>query len=215
MGALAPITITRVSFAMLHWSPVTNCVVAHAHGRYSHGCGSPRALGAREPSRHIRKAIVCHSHARGFTLVEILVVIAIVGIMLTLVRVNLSSDPLRILNNETQLIARLIEAARDEAITRGRPLAWSVKDGRIVFWQRGREKPDQWVDLVDNDVRPQKLDAELVDLKIAGSRADLDSLLILTPDGVQPSFEARFRVGQYQAAVEGDVLGQIHSSAIP
>lgn len=154
-------------------------------------------------------------YVRGFTLVEMLVVIAIVGVMLTLIRVNLSSDPLRILRDEADRIALLIEAARDEAITRGQPLAWSVKDGAIVFWQRDREKPGEWVKLVDNDVRPRKLDAELVDLKIAESRADLDSLLILTPDGVQPTFEARFRVGEYQAALVGDVLGQIHRSAIP
>lgn len=151
----------------------------------------------------------------GFTLVEILVVIAIVGIMLTLIRVNLDSDPLRIVRNETERIALLIEAARDEAITRGQPLAWSVKEGAIVFWQRDRKKRDQWIDLSDSDIRPRKLAAELVDLKIADARADLDSLLILTPDGVQPSFEARFRVGEYQSAVVGDVLGQVHSTAVP
>lgn len=200
---------------MFDGSRITGCLVTHPCDGDGYGCGELRALGARDPSRDIRKSIGCHTNARGFTLMEILVVIAIVGIMLTLIRVNLSSDPLRILNNETEFIARLIEAARDEAITRGQPLAWSVKDGAIVFWQRDREKPDRWVDLVDNDVRPQKLDAELVDLKIAESGADLDSLLILTPDGVQPSFEARFRVGEYQAAVVGDVLGQIHSSAVP
>lgn len=151
----------------------------------------------------------------GFTLVEILVVIAIVGIMLTLIRVNLDSDPSRIVRNETERIALLIEAARDEAITRGQPLAWSVKEGAIVFWQRDREKRGQWIDLADSDIRRQRLDIELVDLKIADARADLDSLLILTPDGVQPSFEARFRIGEHQAAVVGDVLGQIHSTAIP
>lgn len=153
--------------------------------------------------------------ARGFTLVEILVVIAIVGTMLALIRVNLNSDPRRILNNETERITLLIEAARDEAITRGQPLAWSIKDRAIVFWQRDRKKPDQWIDLADGAMRPRKLEAELVDLKIAESRADLDSLLILMPDGVQPSFEARFRLGEHQTAVVGDVLGQIHSSAIP
>lgn len=200
-----------MGFAMFDGFRIRCCLAADRRS-YGYRHSSPRALGAL---KQVRKLRVCHTHARGFTVVEILVVITIVGIMLALIRVNLSSDPLRILNNETQRIARLIEAARDEAITRGQPLAWSVKDGAIVFWQRDRKKPDRWVDLVDNDVRPQKLDAELVDLKIAESRADLDSLLILTPDGVQPSFAARFRVGEYEAAVVGDVLGQIHSSAIP
>lgn len=200
---------------MFDGSRITDCFVAHSRHSDDYGCGLLRARGARNPSRHLRKLIACHTSPRGFTLVEMLVVIAIVGIMLTLIRVNLDSDPLRILNNETARIALLIEAARDEAITRGQPLAWSVKDGAIVFWQRDRENSNRWVDLVDNDVRPRKLETELVALKIAESRAELDSLLILTPDGVQPSFEARFRVGEFQAAVVGDVLGQIHSTAIP
>lgn len=152
---------------------------------------------------------------RGFTLVEILIVIVIVGIMLTLVRVNLGDDPQRLLRSETERIALLIEVARDEAITRGQPLAWSIKDGAMVFWQRDREKRDKWVDLVDPDIRPRPLNVELVDLKIANARAALDSKLLLAPDGIQPAFEARFRAGQYQAAVAGDVLGQIHSAAAP
>lgn len=151
----------------------------------------------------------------GFTLVEILVVIAIIGIMLTLVRVNLSADPQRVLQNETERIALMVEAARDEAITRGVPLAWSIDQGSLSFWQRDPKKRDQWIELADSDFRPQRLDVEIADLKIANSKAALDSKLLLAPDGIQPAFEARFRSGQYQASVAGDVLGQIHRSAIP
>lgn len=159
--------------------------------------------------------VVITPRLRGFTLVEILVVIAIVGIMLTLIRVNLADDPQRVLQNETERIALLIEAARDEAITRGQPLAWSIEDGTLAFWQRDPEKRDQWIDLADADFRPRPLAIEIVGLKIANAAAALNSKLVLAPDGVQPAFQADFRAGQYRASVAGDVLGQIQRAALP
>jgi general secretion pathway protein H len=62
--------------------------------------------------------------SRGFTLVELLVVIVIVGVTLSLVVVNFSRDDRQVLTDEAQRIAMLLEHAHDEAISSSRAFAW-------------------------------------------------------------------------------------------
>ena len=54
----------------------------------------------------------------GFTLVEVLVVMVLVGITLALIGLNLMPDDGRTVRNEAQRLALLLEQARDEAVAR-------------------------------------------------------------------------------------------------
>ena len=58
------------------------------------------------------------NHAHGFTLLELLVVLVIVGITLGTVAFNAMPDEQQILQNDAQRIALLLQLARDEAIVR-------------------------------------------------------------------------------------------------
>ena len=66
-----------------------------------------------------------HSVA-GFTLLELLVVLVIVGIMLGAVGLNAMPSDRQIVQNEAQRIALLLQLARDEAIVRNRPVAFEA-----------------------------------------------------------------------------------------
>lgn len=71
---------------------------------------------------------------RGFTLLELLVVLVIVGIMLGFVTLNALPSSRQALQNEAQRIALLLQLARDEAIVRNRPVAFEVDQYRYRFW---------------------------------------------------------------------------------
>jgi general secretion pathway protein H len=74
--------------------------------------------------------------SRGFTLLELLVVMVIVGITLGMVSLNAIPDERQVLQNDAQRIALLLQLARDEAIVRNRPIAFEAEADRYRFMLR-------------------------------------------------------------------------------
>ena len=74
--------------------------------------------------------------ASGFTLVEILVVMVIIGITLGLATLNAIPSPRQDLENEAKRLALLLQLARDEAIVRNRLVAFEANGERYRFMVR-------------------------------------------------------------------------------
>ena len=73
----------------------------------------------------------------GFTLVELLVVMVIIGITLGLATLNALPSPRQDLENEAKRIALLLQLARDEALVRHRLVAFEANGERYRFMVRG------------------------------------------------------------------------------
>ena len=86
---------------------------------------------------------------RGFTLLELLVVLVIAGIMLGVVSFNAMPGEQQVLQNDAQRIALLLQLARDEAIVRNRPIAFEAEPERYRFLIRDG---DQWQALTQEDL---------------------------------------------------------------
>lgn len=94
--------------------------------------------------------------AAGFTLVEIMVVMVIIGITLGLVSLNAIPSPQQHLQAEAKRIALLLQLARDEAIVRNRLVAFEAEQDRYRFLVRNE---NSWVPLSQDDMlreRPYK-----------------------------------------------------------
>ncbi len=87
-------------------------------------------------------AIAARRAARGFTLVELMVVMVIIGITLGLVSLNAIPSPQQHLQNEAQRLALLLQLARDEAIVRNRLVAFEADGERYRFLVRNETRWD-------------------------------------------------------------------------
>src|ERR1044071_9267522 len=78
---------------------------------------------------------------RGFTLLEVLVVVAITGIVIALAAVNLLPSDNEIARRESGNVALAIEGARDAAWFGGRPMSVTFDESGVHAW---RYAAGQW-----------------------------------------------------------------------
>jgi general secretion pathway protein H len=144
--------------------------------------------------------------SRGFTLLEILVVVAIVGIVSALAAVNLFPSDEEVARRESGLLALAIEGARDEAWFGGRPVALSIEETRVRQWRLTGERT--W----EPDLAREKALAE--GLRVTGLYVDGETLppgtrLVFLPDGFGVPFRIALELRGLTRAIEGDAAGAV------
>ncbi len=92
----------------------------------------------------------------GFTLVELLVVLVVMGISLGIVVVQLMPDDRATLREEAARLALLLENAGLEARSSGRSMAWSSDNTRYHFWHKNDY--NDWARIENDSIfRPRTL----------------------------------------------------------
>jgi general secretion pathway protein H len=147
------------------------------------------------------------ARARGFTLVELLVVMVIIGITLGLVSVNALPSPEQDLRKDAQRIALLLQLARDEAIVRDAPVAFEADAERYRFLVRGETR---WDSVPGDDLlreRPfQRAPVMLtLDPPSAGSANPLR--LVFGREPVEKPFVLTLADGDHTVAIRADGVG--------
>jgi general secretion pathway protein H len=85
----------------------------------------------------------------GFTLVELMVVMVIIGITLGLATLNVVPSPRQELQKEAQRIALLLQMARDEAIVRNRLVTFEADSQHYHFLVRNETR---WDPITNDDL---------------------------------------------------------------
>ncbi|RQQ10777.1 GspH/FimT family pseudopilin [Burkholderia stagnalis] len=92
--------------------------------------------------------------AAGFTLLEMLVVLMIVGLLVAVVTLAPSRNRRTDLAEEAQRLASLLESAGDEAQVRSTPIAWQPIGGGYRFVQR--TESGAWSPMTDDLFRARR-----------------------------------------------------------
>jgi general secretion pathway protein H len=88
--------------------------------------------------------------SNGFTLVEMLVVVLIIGVLVGTVGAKLQPDGRDLLRVEAERLAQLMELAAQDARISGHDIVWTSDGQRYQFWRQG---PDAtWSEIRDDDL---------------------------------------------------------------
>ena len=144
---------------------------------------------------------------RGFTLLELLIVLVIVGITLGMISFKGLPDDRQILLSDAQRIALLLQLARDEAIVRNRPLAFEAEAGGYRFLIRDE---GTWQVIEQDDLlRERKFKKSPVILFMSPSTADPTApiRIIFGREPVDKPFTLTMSLGEQQVAIHADGIG--------
>jgi general secretion pathway protein H len=140
----------------------------------------------------------------GFTLIEVLVVIAVIGVIVAVAAPNLFPGNVEAARREGASVALAIERARDDAWFGGRPTAVSFAEGRMVAW---RWTGDGWQNDRARDVALGS--TRVTGLFVDGEQLHADDRVVFLPDGLGIPFRVALDVRGLPWAVEGDAAGAV------
>jgi len=150
----------------------------------------------------------------GFTLIEILVVLLIIGVLLTSIVVKAFPDQQQVLREEAERLGMLLEQARDQAFISGRSIAWSAQNEGYTFWRLNAQR--QWEPIVgDQNLRARQLPPPMnvTALFINQVKVPPAERLVFSPSGLNPSFVVTLAMHRQSLQLASDSLGRIQIHA--
>src|SRR5262245_39239859 len=140
---------------------------------------------------------------RGFTLIEVLVVVTIVALLVSLVAVKLAPDARQSIADEGAQLAALLLHARQESIATGAPLAWQRTETGYQFLQRGPDR--KWQPIAgDVSLRARTLPTGVSVASVETPATRGNQTVILLPTGTDDPFRITLTLGEHRARVMSD-----------
>ena len=155
-------------------------------------------------------------HNRGFTLIEVAVVMLVIVIVLGIVSVNLEPDRNSIVRDEANRLALLLQTAQQESILQGKIIGVVIERQGYSFLalnDKGEFKP-----LSQDDVlypRPLPSDIAITSVEIDGAPQTDKPRLILLPTGELTVFTVTLSRGTTHWLVKGELTGEITAQVAP
>ncbi len=150
---------------------------------------------------------------RGFTLIEVLVVVLLMVIVVGMVGLKVGGDEGRAVRQEADRLSVLLQTARQEAILQGKVLALALGNDGNAF--QGLDDKRKFAALNDEVLRPRELPPAMSILSITldGVPAEKEPRIVIFPTGELPqAFVITLGQGQARWQVRGALDGTIHSA---
>ncbi|HEY1090707.1 MAG TPA: prepilin-type N-terminal cleavage/methylation domain-containing protein [Burkholderiaceae bacterium] len=141
---------------------------------------------------------------RGFTLIELMVVLALIAIATAAISLSLRDPEAEQLEREAERLSALLESARAEARSTGLLVSWAPVDGNAPMPNDLNASPDdqfRFTGLPPSLDLPRRWLADPVQVEIEGATA-----LVLGPEPMIAAQRLRLRLGDAQLVLATDGL---------
>lgn len=155
--------------------------------------------------------------ARGFTLIEVLVVLLIMGLLAGLAGTLVRPDDRGLLRLEAERLAQLLDLAAAESRYTGNATAWTADGPGYRFWRMAGDAdgPAQWAEIRDGDLlRARTLPQGMTvsGLQVENIPAHGALRLAFAPYGPTLSFSIEMSLGAARYAVAASPIGELRVS---
>ena len=145
----------------------------------------------------------------GFTLIEVVVVLLLIGIISALVVVNVAPDDKKELRIESERLASLFEQASMDARVSGRTIGWSVDGNGYRFQEKSQDS--DWVDMNDAIYRRHVLPTGMKIQSISINQVSMaaEDQLVFSPSGINPPFDMVMSKRRVRMRIAGDTMNRV------
>lgn len=148
-------------------------------------------------------------HAFGFTLIEMLVVLLIMGLLIGLVSAIALPDDRAQLRVEAERLSMLMDLAATESQLSGKPIAWTAEGTGYRFWRF--TEASGWSELSDATLHARLLPKGMTisNLRVENMQAAERMRVEFYAYGSAPAFSIEMALGKARLTVENSPIGEI------
>lgn len=146
---------------------------------------------------------------RGFTLVEMLVVLLIMGLLIGLVSASAQPDDRALLRLEVDRLAQLMDLAATESQLSGKAIAWTATGPAYRFWKFSEDLG--WLPIVDDVLRARTLPQgmTITGMRLENVRSPEQMRVEFTPYGPAASFSVDMSLGNARYTLANSPIGEV------
>lgn len=167
-----------------------------------------QVLAVKRPERKTRALTTVED--RGFTLIEMLVVLLIMSLLVGLVSTIAQPDDRTLLRVEAERLAQLMEVAATQSRFTGKPIAWTADGPGYRFWQFSEDLG--WFEIVNDDLlhaRTLPQGVTISNMHVENMRSPEHMRVEFKPYGSVLSFSVEMSLGAAHYTVVNSPVGDV------
>lgn len=169
---------------------------------------SLQVLAVKRPNRKTR--VLRTVEGRGFTLIEMLVVLLIMSLLVGLVSTIAQPDDRTLLRVEAERLAQLMEVAATQSRFTGKSIAWTADGPGYRFWQFSEDLG--WFEIVNDDLlhaRTLPQGMTISNMRVENMRSPEHARVEFKPYGSVLSFSVEMSLGAAHYTVVNSPIGDV------